>query len=111
MSNVCVISGKISEYGPKLRCLDSGKPELSLTLCVDEPGRDRRMFALYVPVVEYGAQCEPLAESLEPHDLVLITDKLAWTKKPTKAGKKVGLAVTTFNLKVLSRAPVEASTN
>jgi hypothetical protein len=25
MSNVCVISGKISEYGPKLRYLDSGK--------------------------------------------------------------------------------------
>jgi hypothetical protein len=69
------------------------------------------MFTLYVPVVEYGAQCEPLAESLEPHDLVLITGKLAWTKKPTKAGEKAGLAVTTFNVEVLSRAPMEASTN
>jgi hypothetical protein len=29
MSNICVISGRISDYGPKLRYLESGKPELA----------------------------------------------------------------------------------
>ena len=32
MSNICVISGRISDYGPKLRYLESGKPAVSLTV-------------------------------------------------------------------------------
>jgi single-stranded DNA-binding protein len=109
MSNICVISGRISDYGPKLRLLPSGKWELSLTLCCDEPGRDGQVYTLFVPVLVYGTQCEPLAESLEPHDLVLVTGKLSWTKKTTKDGEKSGLAVTTFNVEVLIKAEVPAT--
>ena len=106
MSNVVVISGRISDYGPKLRPLPSGKWELALTLCCDEPGRDGQVYTLYIPVLVYGAQCEPLAESLEPHDVVLVTGKLGWTKKTTKDGEKSGLAVTTFGVEVLAKAEV-----
>ena len=55
-------------------------------------------------MVVYGAQCESLAESLEPHDVVLVTGKLSWTKKTTKDGEKSGLAVTTFGVEVLVKA-------
>jgi single-stranded DNA-binding protein len=105
MSNICILSGRISDYGPKLRYLESGKPELALTLCCDEPSRDGRMFTVYVPVLVYGNQCESLAETLEAGDVVLVTGKLAWTKKTTKDGEKSGLAVTTFAVEVLSRLP------
>jgi hypothetical protein len=106
MSNVCVISGRISGYGPKLRPLPSGKWELNFTLCCDEPGRDGQVYTTYVPVLVYGAQCEPLTESLEPHDVVLVTGKLAWTKKTTKDGQKSGLAVTCFGVEVLVKSEV-----
>jgi single-stranded DNA-binding protein len=101
MSNICVISGRISSYGPKLRPLPSGKWELSFTLCCDEPGRDGQIYTTFIPVVVYGAQCEPLAESLEPNDIVLVTGKLSWTKK-----EKSALAVTTFAVEVLAKAEV-----
>jgi single-stranded DNA-binding protein len=103
-----VISGRISDYGPKLRYLESGKPKLSFTVLVDEPSRDGRTFVLYVPVTVYGAQCEPLAETLEPNDFVLIIGKLAWTKKPTKAGEKASLAVTCFNVEKLASSGITA---
>lgn len=106
MSNICVISGRISDYGPKLRLLASGKWELNFTLCCDEPGRDGQVYTTFVPVLVYGAQCEPLAEALEPHDVVLVTGKLAWTKRTTKDGEKSGLAVTTFGVEVLAKAEV-----
>jgi single-stranded DNA-binding protein len=106
MSNIVVISGRISDYGPKLRPLPSGKWELSLTLCCDDTGRDGQVYTTYIPVLIYGSQCEPLAESLEPHDLVLVTGKLSWAKKTTKDGDKSGLAVTSFNVEVLTKAEV-----
>jgi single-stranded DNA-binding protein len=110
MSNVCVISGRISDYGPKLRYLDSGKPELSLTLCCDEPSRDGRTFTLYIPILVYRAQCETLAETLEGRDLVLVTGRLAWTKRQTKKdSEKAGLAVSTFGVEVLHRATLGAT--
>ena len=113
MSNICVISGRISDYGPKPRPLPSGKWELSLTLCSDEPSRDGQVYTTYIPVLCYGSQCEALAESLEPHDVVLVTGKLAWTKRTTKDGEKAGLAVTCFNVEILVKgeAPVEATSD
>jgi single-stranded DNA-binding protein len=79
VSNVVVISGRISDYGLKLRPLPSGKWELNFTLCCDEPGWDEQVYTTYVPVLVYGSQCETLAESLEAHDVVLVTGKLSWT--------------------------------
>jgi hypothetical protein len=38
VSNVCVISGRVSEYGPKLRYVESGNPELPMTILVDGVG-------------------------------------------------------------------------
>lgn len=104
MSNLVVISGKISDYGPKLRQLPSGKWELTLTLCCDEIGRNGQVYTTYVPVLVYGSQCEPLAETLEPHDVVLVTGKLSWAKKTTRDGEKAGLAVTSFSVEVLVKA-------
>jgi single-stranded DNA-binding protein len=106
MSNVVVISGRISDYGPKLRPLPSGKWELSFTLCCDEPGRDGQTYTTYVPVLIHGAACETLAETLEPRDIVLVTGKIAWTKKVSKGEEKSGLAVTTYGVEVLARAEV-----
>ena len=106
MSNVCVISVRISDYGPKLRPLPSGKWELSFTLCCDELGRDGQVYTTYVPVLVHGAACEPLAETLEPGDIVLVTGRLAWTKKVSKGEEKSGLAVTTYGVEVLVRAEV-----
>jgi single-stranded DNA-binding protein len=108
VSNVCIISGKISEYGPKLRYLMSGKPELSFTLCCEEPGREGQTFTLYVPVTLYGPQAEPLAETLEAGDHVLINGKLSWVKKSGKDGDKSSLAVTTFAVEVLAPATAAA---
>jgi hypothetical protein len=111
MSNVVVISGRISDYGPKLRPLPSGKWELSFTVCCDEPGRDGQTYTTYVPVLVHGAACETLAETLEPRDIVLVTGKLAWTKKISKGEEKSGLAVTTYGVEVLAKTevPVEAT--
>ena len=52
MSNVVVISGKISDYGPKLRPLPSGKWELNFTLCCDEPGRDGQVYTTYAALAK-----------------------------------------------------------
>jgi hypothetical protein len=106
VSNIVVISGRISDYGVKIRPLPSGKWEVTFTLCCDEPGRDGQVYTTYVPIVVYGAQCETLAESLEPHDVVLVTGKLGWTKKTTKDGEKSGLAVSTFGVEVLVKTEV-----
>jgi single-stranded DNA-binding protein len=101
VSNVCVISGWVSEYGPTLRYLESGNPELPMTILVDEVGRDGRTYPLFCPVVVYGHPCEALAEGLEGGDLVLVTGRLAWAKRSTKAGENAGLAVTCFNVETL----------
>jgi single-stranded DNA-binding protein len=106
MSNVCVLSGRISDYGPKLRPLPSGKWELSFTVCCDEPGRDGQIYTTFIPVLVHGAACEPLAETLEPGDIVHVTGKLSWTKKVSKGEEKSGLAVTTFGVEVLVKAEV-----
>jgi hypothetical protein len=70
MSNVCVISGRISDYGPKLRPLPSGKWEMSFTFCCDEPGRDGQTYTTYVPVTVYGSQVE-LADDACKHPTTL----------------------------------------
>jgi hypothetical protein len=67
MSNICVISGRISDYGPKLLPLPSGKWELSLTLCCDEPGRDGRAIATVTVAAQIqegggGLQHNPLSK-------------------------------------------------
>jgi hypothetical protein len=38
--NRVIVSGTISTYGPKPSYTESGKPQTSLTLIVEEPGKE-----------------------------------------------------------------------
>jgi single-stranded DNA-binding protein len=102
--NKVIVSGVIAE--PKLGYLESGKPELRLNLTVEQDGG----FRLYVSVYCYGARAEPLAESLEAGDRVLIDGKLSW-RSTVKAGvKESKMVVTCYGVEVLTSAGVPQET-
>jgi single-stranded DNA-binding protein len=99
--NHVILTGTIAE--PRLGYLESGKPELRLSVTVEQDGG----FKLYVQVFCYGARAEPLAETLEAGDRVLIDGKLSW-RSTTKAGvKESKMVVTCFDVSMLtpSRVP------
>jgi single-stranded DNA-binding protein len=94
--NRVVLTGTIAE--PRLGYLESGKPELRLSLTVDQ----ENPFKLYVQVFCYGSRAEPLAERLEAGDRVLIDGRLSW-RSTVKAGVKEGkMVVTCYDVEVLS---------
>ena len=98
--NKVIVTGTIAE--PGLGYLESGKPELRLSLTVEQDG----VFKLYVQVFCYGARAEPLAETLEAGDRVLIDGKLSW-RSTTKAGvKESKMVVTCYGVEVLTSASV-----
>jgi single-stranded DNA-binding protein len=102
--NRVTITGTIAE--PSLGYLESGKPELRLSVTVEQDGG----FKLYVQAFCYGARAEPLAETLEAGNRVLIDGKLSW-RSTTKAGvKESKMVVTTWDVQVLTSAslPQEA---
>ena len=87
--NKVVLTGTIAE--PKLGYMESGKPELRLSVTVDQGDG----FRLYVQVYCYGKHAEPLAETLEAGDRVVIDGKLSW-RSSVKAGVKESKMVVTF---------------
>jgi len=58
--NAVHLSGKVSDYGPKLTYSEAGKPQTTFTLIVEEPG-PTGTFKTFVPVVLVG-----LKEALTP---------------------------------------------
>jgi hypothetical protein len=90
--NRVIVSGTISDWGVKLSYTEQSKPQLSFSLVVSEAGREEATFRTFVPVLIMGPQAEPLAETLDAHDYVLIEGKLMFKSGKTKdSGKLVVL--------------------
>jgi single-stranded DNA-binding protein len=100
--NRCILSGHISDYGPKLSYTESAKPQTTFTLIVSE-GQDRT----FIPVLVVGPKAEDLAESLEPGDVVELEGKLQYKAGKSKdAGKLVVVAFDAVKIE----APVSSET-
>jgi single-stranded DNA-binding protein len=100
--NKVLITGTIGE--PRIGWLESGKPELRLSLTVAQEGG----FQLYVQVYCYGKDVERLAETLEAGDRVLIDGKLSW-RSTVKAGvKESRMVVVCYGVERLASSPVDA---
>jgi single-stranded DNA-binding protein len=97
--NRVILSGTIGQYGVKITWTDTGKPQTSLTLVCEEPGRQGGTFKTFVPVLIVGAQAEVLAETLEPGDVLLLDGKLAYRAGKTKESGT--LVVTCYRVEVL----------
>src|SRR5262245_15644271 len=84
------LCGRVTDADVKLTYLPSGHPEATLTVLIEESGKDgQQVFKLFIPVAVYGAKAEPLAETLEPGDLVTVRGELGWRAPPaTKATPK-----------------------
>jgi len=100
--NRVILSGTIGQYGVKIAWTESGKPQTTLTLVCEEPGKDGASYKTFVPVVIIGPQAETLAETLEPGDMILLEGKLAYRAGKTKESGK--LAVTCFTVEVLAQS-------
>ena len=96
--NAVHLSGKVSDYGPKLTYSEAGKPQTTFTLIVEEPG-PTGTFKTFVPVVLVGAQAEHWAETLDAGDLVALSGKLQFKGGKTKEGGR--LVVTGFTVERL----------
>jgi single-stranded DNA-binding protein len=110
MNHVSLV-GTVGQYGVKLSYTEHSKPQTSLTLVVENPGKDGTTYKTFIPVLIVGSHAEEYAESLEPGDLLAIeAGKLAYKAGKTKdAGK---LVVVTFDVERLSGSlalPVESS--
>jgi single-stranded DNA-binding protein len=101
--NAVHLSGRVSDYGPKLSYTEAGKPQTTFTLIVEDGS-----FKTFVPVLILGSQAEHCAETLEAGALVLINGKLAYKSGKIKGSGK--LIVTAFGVEIISpvSAPVPA---
>jgi primosomal replication protein N len=108
--NRVIVSGTISTYGQKLSYTESGKPQVSFSLIVEESGKEGASYKTFIPVLIAGGKPEDLAETLEAGSHVLLEGTLAYKAGKTKdAGK---LLVTSFSVEVLTQAivPQDAAT-
>jgi single-stranded DNA-binding protein len=103
MNHVSLV-GTVGQYGVKIAWTEGGKPQTSLTVIVEEPGKDKATYKTFIPVLVVGSRAEEAAETLEPGDLIAIeSGKLAYKAGKTKdAGK---LVVVTFNVERLAATP------
>jgi single-stranded DNA-binding protein len=99
--NRVILLGRVGDYGCKISWKENGKPELTFTLLVEEL-RDGKTYKTFVPIQCIGPKAEDLAETLEPHDLVLIGGKLAFKPGQTKDSGK--LVVVCFDAERLTPA-------
>ncbi|MGE0278725.1 MAG: single-stranded DNA-binding protein [Nitrospiraceae bacterium] len=74
--NTCSLVGRI-ERRPSLQRHDTGVIMASFSLCVQEVGRNGKVYSIYVPVECYGTLAEGV-ESLVSGLLVSVTGKLAF---------------------------------
>ena len=100
--NRVILSGTIGQNGVKLSYTEQAKPQTSLTLACEEPGKDGHTFKTFIPVLIVEPQAEALAERLEPGDTSLLAGKLAYRAGQTKDSGK--LLVTCHHGKVLVKA-------
>jgi single-stranded DNA-binding protein len=102
MNHVSLV-GTVGQYGVKIAWTDGGKSQITLTVIVEEPGKEKTTYKTFIPVLIVGPCAEKAAETLEPGDLIAIEGKLAYKAGKTKdAGK---LVVVTFSVERLAAAP------
>jgi single-stranded DNA-binding protein len=95
MVNRVILAGEVGQYGVKISYTETGKPQTSFTLICTEAGKSGE-FKAFIPVLIVGGNAEPLAESIEPGDLVLVEGKLQY--KPGKTKDSGKLMVTTYSV-------------
>jgi single-stranded DNA-binding protein len=88
--NKVIIYDRVSDAGPKLTYTSEGTPQCTITLLVEEPGRDGTPFELFVPIEVCGKQAEPVAEQINTGDVLLVDGKLKWKSWVDKKGEKQG---------------------
>src|SRR6266545_3145316 len=110
--NKVLLVGKVTDAGPKISWTAQGTAQTSLTIQIEEPGRDGQVFKLFVPIVLDGKMAEQAAESVNAGDLVAIDGKLGWTSRvDKKSGEKIGkLTVVAWSVQV-ERASTPTSTS
>ena len=97
------------ERDPITRFQETGTPQVSFTLRVDEPGPAGQRFKLFVPCEAYSQVGEQSGE-LSAGDAVLVAGKLKWTSWTDKTGqKRTSLCVLVRLVKRLAPAAVEAA--
>lgn len=101
--NRVMLTGTIQE--PRITWLESGKPELRLSLTVEQESP----FKLYVQVFCYGKDCERLAETLETGSRVLIDGRLSWRSHVKDGEKASKMVVTCFAVEVLTSPAIGAA--
>jgi single-stranded DNA-binding protein len=106
--NAVHVIGVISEYGPRLTYTPEGKPQATLTVVVEEPGKDGATYKTFVPILIVGAQAEEWAATLEAGERIALSGKLAYRAGKTKdAGR---LVVACYGVERLTATPApEAS--
>jgi single-stranded DNA-binding protein len=107
MINKVFLAGEVGQYGVKISYTETGKPQTSFTLVCTEAGKTLEFKAL-IPVLVVGGNAEPLAESFEPGDLVLLEGRLAYRKGKTKESGR--LEVVCFGVSRLTSAAVSSNT-
>jgi single-stranded DNA-binding protein len=106
MINKVILAGEIGQYGVKISYTETVKPQTSFTLVCTEAGKSGG-FKAFIPVLIVGPQAEPLAESLEPGDLVLLEGRLAYRKGKTKDSGR--LEVVCFGVSRLASAAMTSN--
>jgi single-stranded DNA-binding protein len=98
VNHVC-LSGRVSDYGPKISWSEQGKPTTTFTLIVQEQVRES-VYKTFVSVCCMGPRAEEVCERLEPGAFVQIEGKLGYRAGKTKGDGR--LVVLCFDVEPLS---------
>ena len=101
--NQCTLIGQLAD-DPETKFLDSGHQLTTVSLRIEEEGRDGRTYKTFIPLEAYGKAGEALAECSK-HDAVVVTGKLAYRSSTDKEGNKRGtIKVSAWQVKPLQLA-------
>lgn len=101
--NMIALVGTVTRT-PRTTFEGDGLQVTSLTLATLEPGRDGKVFRLFVPCVSFGRAAEACS-LLTAEDLVAVQGKLSWRKHMGKCGQDHSqLIVTIREVQVLQGA-------
>jgi single-stranded DNA-binding protein len=105
--NRVILSGRCSQYGPRITWTEQGKAQTSFTVVVE-----KGEFKTFIPVLCVGPKAEEVAETLQPDERLLIEGSLSYRKGRTKESGR--LEVVVFDVERLGThgatagAPVES---
>ena len=109
--NKVLLTGQVTDAGPKLTYSSEGTPQCTFTVLVEECGKDGHLFKLFVPVEVFSAHGEWTAEHVNAGDLVLIDGKLRWRSWVDNKGEKQGkLSVMAWQVSLVG-PPAAVTTN